>query len=61
MNPDHPLAPLIRELCPLRYPVGWPAVPAVLALDPIEIYGLACRLGARGVRLVPDHPGGTDK
>ena len=51
MSPDHPLAPLLRELCPKRY-LGWPKVEAVPALDPIEIYALACRLGAHGVRVV---------
>ncbi len=54
MSPDHPLAPLLRELCPKRYPVGRPN--GVLALDPIEIYRLACALGAKGVRIVePSH------
>lgn len=52
MSPDHPLAPLIRELCPKRYPVGWPTVEARPALDDIEIYELACALGARGVVLL---------
>jgi hypothetical protein len=54
MSPDHPLVPLIRELCPKRYPVGWPKREATLALDPIEIYELACALGACGVRLVKE-------
>jgi len=52
VSAEHPLVPLIRELCPKRYPVGWPKKPATLALDAIEIYELACRLGARGVTLV---------
>ena len=56
MSPDHPLAPLIRELCPKRYPVGWPKVEAQPALDPVEIYLLACELGARGVVVAPQEP-----
>jgi hypothetical protein len=58
MSPDHPIAPLIRELCPKRYPVGWPTVEAEPALDPIEIYELACALGAHGVsvRAAPAEP-----
>lgn len=47
MSPDHPLAPLIREFCPKRYPVGWPKIAAVPALDPVEIYELACHIGTR--------------
>ena len=46
MSPDHPLAPLLQELCPKRYPRG--RLPE-LALDPVEIYELACALGAHGV------------
>jgi hypothetical protein len=56
MSPDHPLAPLLRELCPKRYPVGWPKIEAELALDPVEIYVLACQLGARGVVLAATAP-----
>lgn len=54
MSPDHPLAPLLRELCPKRYPASRPE--GIPALDPIEIYELACRLGARGITLAPPPP-----
>ena len=60
MSPDHPLVPLIRELCPKRYPRDWPKVEAKPALDPVEVYQLASRLAARGVMLRGTQEGMTD-
>lgn len=49
MTPEHPLTPLLRELCPLRY---WTAKEGTRALDEVELYQLASRLSARGVGFI---------